>query len=120
MWMEPGGMWPLLGNHKSLRKQACRHYSRPNGYRLSIKVRHVNKTDVVTLGTTFGSLCNIMGASMEDLARCPGIGERKVKRLFDTFHEPFKHVESNRQAIPETSVQNKPASPSSLIDQEQC
>ncbi|KAG4919814.1 hypothetical protein JHK85_058095 [Glycine max] len=72
-------------------------------------VRHVNKTDVVTLGTTFGSLCNIMGASMEDLARCPGIGERKVKRLFDTFHEPFKHVESSRQAIPETSVQNKPA-----------
>ncbi|CAJ2628656.1 unnamed protein product [Trifolium pratense] len=74
-------------------------------------VRHVNKTDVVTLGTNFGSLSNIMGASMEDLARCPGIGERKVKRLFDTFHEPFKRVESSRQAIPETSVQNKPASP---------
>lgn len=48
---------------------------------------------------------------MEDLARCPGIGERKVKRLFDTFHEPFKRVESSRQAIPETSVLNKPASP---------
>ncbi|KAH1138427.1 hypothetical protein GYH30_028110 [Glycine max] len=78
-------------------------------------VRHVNKTDVVTLGTTFGSLSNIMGASMEDLARCPGIGERKVKRLFDTFHEPFKRVESSRQAIPETSVQNKPASPESSI-----
>ncbi|KAK2403042.1 nucleotide repair protein [Trifolium repens] len=74
-------------------------------------VRHVNKTDVVTLGTNFGSLSNIMGASMEDLARCPGIGERKVKRLFDTFHEPFKRVESSRQTIPETSVQNKPASP---------
>ncbi|KAF7809689.1 DNA excision repair protein ERCC-1 [Senna tora] len=72
-------------------------------------VRHVNKTDVVTLGTTFGSLSNIMGASMEDLARCPGIGERKVKRLFDTFHEPFKRVESSWQAIPETSGQNKPA-----------
>ncbi|XP_042017676.1 DNA excision repair protein ERCC-1-like isoform X2 [Salvia splendens] len=40
-------------------------------------VRHVNKTDVVTLGSTFGSLSNIMDASMEDLARCPGIGERK-------------------------------------------
>ncbi|RDY06144.1 DNA excision repair protein ERCC-1, partial [Mucuna pruriens] len=78
-------------------------------------VRHVNKTDVVTLGTTFGSLSNIMGASMEDLARCPGIGERKVKRLFDTFHEPFKRVESSRQAIPETSVQNTPASPVSSI-----
>ncbi|KAJ1387458.1 RuvA domain 2-like [Sesbania bispinosa] len=78
-------------------------------------VRHVNKTDVVTLGSTFGSLSHIMGASMEDLARCPGIGERKVKRLFDTFHEPFKRVESSRQAIPETSVLNKPASPDSSI-----
>ncbi|WVY97568.1 hypothetical protein V8G54_029719 [Vigna mungo] len=78
-------------------------------------VRHVNKTDVVTLGTTFGSLSNIMGASMEDLARCPGIGERKVKRLFDTFHEPFKRVDSSRQAIPDTSVQYEPASPGSLI-----
>ncbi|ESW16745.1 hypothetical protein PHAVU_007G181700 [Phaseolus vulgaris] len=78
-------------------------------------VRHVNKTDVVTLGTTFGSLSNIMGASMEDLARCPGIGERKVKRLFDTFHEPFKRVDSSRQATLDTSVQNKPASPGSSI-----
>ncbi|KAE9618976.1 hypothetical protein Lal_00047786 [Lupinus albus] len=78
-------------------------------------VRHVNKTDVVTLGTTFGSLSHIMGASMEDLARCPGIGERKVKRLWDTFHEPFKRVESSRQPIPETSVQNKPASPDTSI-----
>ncbi|KAE9454115.1 hypothetical protein C3L33_13991, partial [Rhododendron williamsianum] len=41
-------------------------------------VRHVNKTDVVTLGSTFGTLSHIMDASMEDLARCPGIGERKV------------------------------------------
>ncbi|KAI0520543.1 hypothetical protein KFK09_008019 [Dendrobium nobile] len=58
-------------------------------------VRHVNKTDVVTLGSTFTSLAGIMDASMEDLARCPGIGERKVKRLYDTFHEPFRRV-SNR------------------------
>ncbi|GFP96761.1 DNA excision repair protein ercc-1 [Phtheirospermum japonicum] len=58
-------------------------------------VRHVNKTDVVTLGSTFGSLSHIMDASMEDLARCPGIGERKVKRLHDTFHEPFKRAVPN-------------------------
>ncbi|KAK7356051.1 hypothetical protein VNO80_15317 [Phaseolus coccineus] len=61
------------------------------------------------------SLSNIMGASMEDLACCPGIGERKVKRLVDTFHEPFKRVDSSRQAILDTSVQNKPASPVSSI-----
>ncbi|KAM7472780.1 hypothetical protein LguiA_010963 [Lonicera macranthoides] len=64
-------------------------------------VRHVNKTDVVTLGSTFGSLSHIMDASMEDLARCPGIGERKVKRLYDTFHEPFKRVVPTRTSAPE-------------------
>ncbi|KAK6117651.1 hypothetical protein DH2020_048613 [Rehmannia glutinosa] len=41
------------------------------------------------------SLSHIMDASMEDLARCPGIGERKVKRLYDTFHEPFKRAVPN-------------------------
>ncbi|KAH9688988.1 DNA excision repair protein ERCC-1 [Citrus sinensis] len=68
-------------------------------------VRSVNKTDVVTLGSTFGSLLHIMDASMEDLARCPGIGERKVKRLYDTFHEPFKRVVSSHPPIPETPSQ---------------
>ncbi|KAK6911514.1 hypothetical protein RJ641_023607 [Dillenia turbinata] len=62
-------------------------------------VRRVNKTDVVTLGSTFGSLANIMDASMEDLARCPGIGERKVKRLYDTFHDPFKRVTNHSAAL---------------------
>ncbi|KAL3374893.1 hypothetical protein AABB24_006403 [Solanum stoloniferum] len=70
-------------------------------------IRHVNKTDVVTLGSTFGSLSHVMDASMEDLARCPGIGERKVKRLYDAFHEPFKREVPKRQCIPETSVANE-------------
>ncbi|CAN6481111.1 unnamed protein product [Victoria cruziana] len=64
-------------------------------------IRHINKSDVVTLGSAFGSLSGIMDASMEDLARCPGIGERKVKRLFDTFHEPFKRaIPSRPPAMP--------------------
>ncbi|KAI5658935.1 hypothetical protein M9H77_27728 [Catharanthus roseus] len=71
-------------------------------------VRHVNKTDVVTLGSTFGSLANIMDASMEDLARCPGIGERKVKRLYDTFHEPFKRVVPMQPSNPEIEVPINP------------
>ncbi|KAF5740594.1 DNA excision repair protein ERCC-1 [Tripterygium wilfordii] len=75
-------------------------------------IRHVNKTDVITLGSTFGSLSNIMDASMEDLARCPGIGERKVKRLYDTFHEPFKRVVSTHPVVPEIPVQ-KDAEPGS-------
>ncbi|KAK6915551.1 hypothetical protein RJ641_020668 [Dillenia turbinata] len=75
-------------------------------------VRRVNKTDVVTLGSAFGSLANIMDASMEDLARCPGIGERKVKRLYDTFHEPFKRVISHSAAL-ETPVKDN-TEPSSI------
>ncbi|KAJ4957724.1 hypothetical protein NE237_024835 [Protea cynaroides] len=73
-------------------------------------VRHVNKTDVVTLGSTFGSLSHIMDASMEDLARCPGIGERKVRRLYETFHEPFKRSASSHPTdVPEAPVQEDTA-----------
>ncbi|XVF31298.1 hypothetical protein REPUB_Repub16aG0133900 [Reevesia pubescens] len=81
-------------------------------------VRHVNKTDVVTLGSTFGSLSSIMDASMEDLAKCPGIGERKVKRLYDTFHEPFKRVVSSNPPVPETQVckDAEPCSASAVIE----
>ncbi|KAK1258371.1 DNA excision repair protein ERCC-1 [Acorus gramineus] len=62
-------------------------------------IRHINKPDVVNLGSAFGSLSGVMDASMEELARCPGIGERKVKLLHDTFHEPFKRVVSSRPAM---------------------
>ncbi|KAL9248086.1 hypothetical protein vseg_021448 [Gypsophila vaccaria] len=75
-------------------------------------IRHVNKTDVVTLGSTFGSLSHIMDASMEDLARCPGIGERKVKRLYDTFHEPFKRIIPIRPSAPEAPDHSTPNSSS--------
>ncbi|KAH1033104.1 hypothetical protein J1N35_045278 [Gossypium stocksii] len=78
-------------------------------------VRRVNKTDVVTLGSTFGSLSSIMDASMEDLARCPGIGERKVRRLHDTFHEPFKRIVSSNPSVPETPA-CKDAEPSSASE----
>jgi DNA excision repair protein ERCC-1 len=49
-------------------------------------IRSVNKTDVMILASTFGSLKAIMGASMEELALCPGLGEKKVRRIYDAFH----------------------------------
>ncbi|CAL4942844.1 unnamed protein product [Urochloa decumbens] len=81
-------------------------------------VRHVNKTDVVTLGSSFGSLSQVMNASMEELARCPGIGERKVKRLYDTFHEPFKRVSARPNlVVPDTPDREKASDqPSSTND----
>lgn len=55
-------------------------------------VRGVNKTDVLTLGATFKTVTSIIKASMDELAACPGLGPTKVKRLHDTFHEPFRKV----------------------------
>ena len=55
-------------------------------------VRSVNKSDVATLLGTFGSLNGIANASMEEMALCPGIGEKKVERLYDALHEPFSHA----------------------------
>jgi len=52
-------------------------------------IRSVNKRDVQTLSNNFGSLREIMSASMEELALCEGIGNKKVKRIFQTFNEPF-------------------------------
>ncbi|XP_020886933.1 DNA excision repair protein ERCC-1 isoform X2 [Arabidopsis lyrata subsp. lyrata] len=86
-------------------------------------IRHVNKSDVVTLGSTFGSLAHIIDASMEDLARCPGIGERKVRRLYDTFHEPFKRATSSypsvvEPTIPEAPVQKNVSSKEPVVEDE--
>ncbi|GJM91247.1 hypothetical protein PR202_ga07605 [Eleusine coracana subsp. coracana] len=58
-------------------------------------VRHVNKTDVVTLGSSFG-----------------------VKRLYDTFHEPFKRVTVRPNlVVPDTPDREKAlGKPSSTND----
>jgi NAD-dependent DNA ligase len=55
-------------------------------------IKGVNKVDVVTLGSTFGSLAALMTATSEQLAACPGIGPTKVRRLHDTFHAPFRRT----------------------------
>lgn len=52
-------------------------------------VKPINKTDVLTLIDVFGSFQNICAANEQQLVLCPGIGERKVKRLFQTLNEPF-------------------------------
>lgn len=53
-------------------------------------VKSVNKTDAVTLLTTFGSLEKIVKASVEDLTLCPGFGPQKAQRLNKVLNMPFK------------------------------
>ncbi|TYZ64746.1 hypothetical protein PybrP1_004289 [[Pythium] brassicae (nom. inval.)] len=52
-------------------------------------IRSVNKTDVITLLSTFGTVRGLMNASMEELSLCPGVGAKKVRFLLETFNEPF-------------------------------
>lgn len=52
-------------------------------------IRSVNKTDVVALMGMFGTFGNICQAPEEELWKCPGVGEKKMKRLHKILHEPF-------------------------------
>ncbi|KAK4054093.1 ssDNA endonuclease and repair protein rad10 [Microbotryomycetes sp. JL201] len=52
-------------------------------------IRGVNKTDVVTLASNFGTFKNIVSAPAETLMTLPGLGDKKVKRLRDAFESPF-------------------------------
>ena len=61
-------------------------------------VRGINKTDVLTLISTFGSLDNIARATVEELSMCPGFGEIKAKRLRDVFRQPFRVGETRTHA----------------------
>ncbi|TRY97251.1 hypothetical protein DNTS_013729 [Danionella cerebrum] len=52
-------------------------------------VKSVNKTDAMTLLSTFSTLEGIIKASKEELVLCPGLGPQKAKRLYDVLHQPF-------------------------------
>ncbi|XP_070771269.1 DNA excision repair protein ERCC-1 [Enoplosus armatus] len=52
-------------------------------------VKSINKTDAITLLSTFSSVEGIISASKEDLVLCPGLGPQKARRLHDVLHKPF-------------------------------
>lgn len=58
-------------------------------------VKAVNRTDAVSLLSTFGSLAAVVRAPREELSLCPGIGPLKAKRLFEALHEPFLKTPKN-------------------------
>jgi hypothetical protein len=56
---------------------------------LLTSIRAINKTDVLTLLSQFGSVAGIMMASMEAIAMCPGFGDKKARRVYEAFHLPL-------------------------------
>jgi DNA excision repair protein ERCC-1 len=65
-------------------------------------VRGVNRTDVLTLAGAFRSAAGVFRADAAALAALPGIGPTKVRRLAETFHEPFRKTlrQSRLQLVP--------------------
>ena len=64
----------------------------------------VNKTDSQQLLAQFGNFRSLAAASMDELGLVPGVGEVKVKRLYDAFHKPFssrKAAERKRRKLEE-------------------
>lgn len=59
-------------------------------------IRSVNRTDAATLLSSFGSVRNIVRASKESIALCPGIGMQKAARLQLVLKQPF--LKGNKSA----------------------
>lgn len=78
-------------------------------------VRSVNKTDVVTLMDVFGSFGGICRAGEQELVLCPGIGDKKVKRLHRALNEPFLPPESRTKM---TRIEGSGAGSSSALEEE--
>ncbi|XP_066542625.1 DNA excision repair protein ERCC-1 [Hoplias malabaricus] len=52
-------------------------------------VKSINKTDAITLLSTFSCMEGIINASKAELVLCPGLGPQKARRLYDVLHQPF-------------------------------
>ncbi|CAM9976811.1 unnamed protein product, partial [Hapterophycus canaliculatus] len=57
-------------------------------------IRSVNKSDVLTLASNFGSIKAVCDASADELAQCPGLGDKKVARIHEALHEPLIRIHS--------------------------
>ncbi|GAA5955960.1 hypothetical protein JCM21900_002631 [Sporobolomyces salmonicolor] len=64
-------------------------------------VRGVNKTDVTTLLSNFGSFEKIVNAPAASLSTLPGLGDKKVKRLRDAFTGSFNTKVKKRKSAAE-------------------
>ena len=64
----------------------------------------INRTDVLTLLSTFGSFEGIVRAGEEEMSFCPGLGLHKAKRLHSLLHEPFLKANKRKRKIVEDNA----------------
>ncbi|KAI9023417.1 restriction endonuclease type II-like protein [Hyaloraphidium curvatum] len=70
------------------------YLARLTGFLTSVK--GVNKTDVVSLASSVGSLRSIIQAPKESLLAVPGFGDTKAGKLHAAFRQPFRIDRSGR------------------------
>ncbi|KAG6891466.1 hypothetical protein C0992_006197 [Termitomyces sp. T32_za158] len=68
-------------------------------------ISKVNKTDVETLRTSFGSFANIAKATQDQLRNLPGFGQVKVRNIKNTFDKPLRN-NATRTILPVLPSQN--------------
>ncbi|KAJ7579146.1 restriction endonuclease type II-like protein [Mycena floridula] len=62
-------------------------------------IGRVNKTDVETLRTAFGSFAGISKATTDQLQNLPGFGQVKVKNVKNAFEKPFRNNATSSLAL---------------------
>lgn len=70
-------------------------------------VRSVTKTDASQLLSSFTNMRKILNADMEELRLIPGIGDKKVKRLYDAFHKPFSIRMAKKRKLEQERLNNQ-------------
>lgn len=82
-------------------------------------VRSVNKTDAGQLLNQFGCWKNIVSASVDELSVCPGLGPKKVRRLYEAFRKPFSREASKRRKQRNNEVMKKEESNSAAEEKDE-
>ncbi|KAF7376223.1 DNA excision repair protein ERCC-1 [Mycena sanguinolenta] len=70
-------------------------------------ISKVNKTDVETLRTSFGSFSNISRATSDQLQNLPGFGQVKVRNIKNAFEKPIRNNATNTIAFQMSQVKDK-------------
>ncbi|KAJ6499213.1 restriction endonuclease type II-like protein [Mycena sanguinolenta] len=70
-------------------------------------ISKVNKTDVETLRTSFGSFSNISRATSDQLQNLPGFGQVKVRNIKNAFDKPIRNNATNTIASQMSQVKDK-------------
>lgn len=67
----------------------------------------VNKTDASNLLNHFSTIKAVAAASQDELALCEGLGQVKVKRLYEALHKPFSKIRARERREAEAQKQKR-------------